>query len=120
MEKQSLYWNRNVEPFSQKVYISLGEVGMMLTMIVRWGHTFDPSQYLNQGWIIVSWTRKNLSKIWNKKPRVFWFNKIYFKMSSAKCRPFCSGLNVLINDDDMTVKGDISGGLYNVTSVFQV
>ena len=36
----------------------------------------------------------NFNEIWTKV-RSFSFKKIHLKMSSAKCLPFCSGLNVL-------------------------
>ena len=54
-----------------------------------------PSHYLNQCWIIVKWTLwTNFSEILIEI-RTFTFKKMRLKMSSAKRRPFCLGLNVL-------------------------
>ena len=61
-------------------------------MLVVWT---APSHYLNQWWSIVNWTFGNRLQ-WNvnRNSNIF-IEKIYFKISSGKCRPFCLGLNVL-------------------------
>ena len=54
-----------------------------------------PNHYLNQCWNIVDWTFGN-KLLWNfyQNP-IFSFNKMHFKISSAKWRQFCLSLNVL-------------------------
>ena len=47
-----------------------------------------PSHYLNQCWNIVIWTLRNKF--------IFSSKKMHLKMSSGKWRPFCLGLNELI------------------------
>ena len=57
------------------------------------GLSHSRRHYLNQCRIIVNWTpRKKFSEILIKS---FSFKKMRLKMSSAKWRPFCLGLNVL-------------------------
>ena len=60
-----------------------------------------PSHYLNLCWNIVNQTiRKKLQ--WNlNEIHTFSLKKIHCKMSSGKWRPFCLGLNVLINSSPM-------------------
>ena len=54
---------------------------------------FSASHYLNQCWIIINCTLgKNSSEIWIKIKQ-FSCKKIRLKMSFAKWRPFCLGLN---------------------------
>ena len=61
--------------------------------IVAWS---APSQYLNQCWNIVNWTLRNKLQ-WNlDRNSNITFKKMHLKVSSAKRRPFCLGLNVLI------------------------
>ena len=60
--------------------------------LVAW---MAPSHYLNQCWNIVNWTPRSKHQ-WNfNRNSKFSFKKMYFKMLSAKWRPFCLGLNVL-------------------------
>ena len=54
-----------------------------------------PSHYLNQCWYVVNWTLKN-KRQWILSEFNFLFKKMHLKMSSAKWRPFCLGLNLLI------------------------
>ena len=54
-----------------------------------------PSHYVNQCWIIVNWTLRNkLQWNLNRNSNIF-IEKMRWKVSSAKRRPFCLGLNVL-------------------------
>ena len=59
-----------------------------------------PSHYLNHCWNIVNWTLWNkLQWNCNRNSNIF-IKKMHLKMSSAKWRPFCLGLNVLIYFQD--------------------
>ena len=56
-----------------------------------------PSHYLNQCWL-VNWNLgNNFQGNSNIEIQTFRFKKIHVKMSSAKWRPTCLGLNVLKN-----------------------
>ena len=58
----------------------------------------SPSHYLNQWWHIVNGTFRNkLQCNLNLKKAQLASMKMHSKMSSAKYRPFCPGLNVLIH-----------------------
>ena len=57
--------------------------------LASWSAT---SYYLNQCWHIVNWTLGNTS-LWNLNQNIVIFiEKIIFKTSSVKCRPFCLAL----------------------------
>ena len=51
--------------------------------------------WTNDGILLNGPLRTNFSEIWIRI-NTFSFTKIYLKMSSGKCRPYCLGLNVLI------------------------
>ena len=51
--------------------------------------------YLNQCWNIVNWTLRNKFNEISIGIQTFLFKKMHYKMSSAKWRPFCLGLNML-------------------------
>ena len=56
-----------------------------------------PSHYLNQCWVIVSWTLRNKLQ-WNiNRIQNFSFTKIHRKILSAKWQPFCPGGDELIS-----------------------
>ena len=62
-----------------------------------------PSHYLNQCWNIVNWTPgTNINEIL-LKIHTFSFKKIHFKMPSGKRRPFCLGLNLLIQNPNLII-----------------
>ena len=52
--------------------------------------------WTNDGMLLISPLGKNLSEIL-MEIHIFSFKKMPLKMSSAKCRPFCLGLNLLIH-----------------------
>ena len=54
-----------------------------------------PSPCLNQCWNIANWTIRNKLQYILIEIQIFSYMKMYLKMSSAKWRPFCLGLNVL-------------------------
>ena len=53
-----------------------------------------PSRYLNQWWFIVNWTLGDIRQ-WHfiKNSNIFIW-KMHLNIPSAKCRPFCLGLNL--------------------------
>ena len=51
--------------------------------------------WTDDGILLIGPLGTKFSEIWSKIP-TFSFNKMYLKTSSAKWRPFCLGLNVLI------------------------
>ena len=55
------------------------------------------SQYLHTRCLVINWTLRNKPQ-WNfiQNENIFSFKKIHFKMLSAKCQPFCSGLSIFI------------------------
>ena len=57
-----------------------------------------PRHYLTQCWIIVHQTLRTIFSEILVKIQTFSFKKMHLKVSSAKCRPFCLGLNVLIKE----------------------
>ena len=60
--------------------------------LVTWS---APSHYLNQCWDIVNWTLRNkLQWTLNRNSNLF-IQENHLKVSSAKWRPFCVGLNEL-------------------------
>ena len=60
-------------------------------MVACWA----PNHYLNQCWIIVSWTLGNKLQ-WNfNQNNIIFFEEIAFETSSAKWLPFCLGPSVL-------------------------
>ena len=66
--------------------------GAIWKLLVAWT---APSHYQNQCWNIVNWTlRNNFSEILIGI-QTSSFKKMHLKMSSAKWRPFCLGLNKL-------------------------
>ena len=56
--------------------------------------------WTNAGVLLIRTLGTNFSDFLSKI-RAFSFKKMHLKMSSAKCRPFCLGLNVLINNKAM-------------------
>ena len=72
------------------IRINLRELGIIYTCIKHlWS---APSHYLNQCWIIVNWTLANIFQ-WKFNTTIFIARQ---KMSSAKWRPSCLGLTVLM------------------------
>ena len=55
-----------------------------------------PSHYLNRCWHNLDWTLWTNFRELKMKIERFPYKKMHFKMSSAKCQPFCLGLNMLI------------------------
>ena len=55
-----------------------------------------PSHYLNQCWNIVNWTIRNKLQWILIEIHTLSFKKLPLKLASAKWRPFCLGLNVLM------------------------
>ena len=54
-----------------------------------------PSHNLNQWWNIVNSNHRNKRQWKLKRNHIFSFKKMHLKISAAKWRPFCLGLNVL-------------------------
>ena len=74
-----------------------------------------PSHYLNQCWNIVNWTlRTNFSEILIETVR-FSFEKMRLKVSSAKWRRWCLGLNVLTHTASITPALHYNSGMYSPT-----
>ena len=74
------------------VWLSMTVAAFALT---HWGRV-TPSHYLNQCWNIVNWTLRNKLH-WNSSRKYnIIIKNMRLKVSSAKWRPCCLGLNVLI------------------------
>ena len=62
----------------------------------------------NDGILLIEPLGTNSSEIWSEI-HTFWLKKMHLKMSSAKWRPFCLGLNVLIEiNDKFSVNSSLS------------
>ena len=61
--------------------------------------------WTNAGILLIRTSRTNFSENW-REIQAYSFKKMHLKMSPAKWRPFCLGLNVLIRDFNIATVGD--------------
>ena len=111
-----LCWDHAWQPWRDKIHGATYEK-VLTSFLIHWGwvthicvskltiigsdNGLSPSRrqaiiWTNAGILLIRTLGANFSEIF-REIHVFWFKKMHLKMSSAKWRPFCLGLNVLNN-----------------------